>query len=660
MNDGVASNIGMILKQEFDDAAKEREVHEQKWADNLAMYRGKMGDKSETEIIFRIAKTKIEAITARLIDLLFPVSGDLNWGLESTPVPSLGGSIRDQIKQEMISQGQEVTQESFDAAIRAEAKKRAEAMEQEIKDQLAEDNGRIGFRELSRRVIRSGLIYGAGIIKGPLPSKKSKKKWEFVTKQEKDDTGKVVNEYEDWDLQQYEDDESTPYSEAVPIWDCYPDPSATDLTNARYVWQSRLMTRTELLELAERKDFKKDKIVAYIKNFPKGDAEKERMAADDKIQSVGGSAARKQETEYKYRVYERWGYLSGTELIDCGVDVESVLPGDPDGIYDYASNVWIIGNEVIKANKASVKGVPIPFFFFYYNKDETNIWGSGVCDDIGPIQVEINDTIKALKKNTEMSAGPQISVLVSALDASQANKVDQIAANGVWKFDNAEDIQNAFRLWEIPSKATQYIQLVQFYQNFIDELTAPRFISGDGNLKGAGSTMGGLSMLMGALNVNLKELVKNFDDNVTEPFITALYHWNMTLNPKEEIKGDFEIQARGSSSLVAKEVQSERLIKAVEVSSNPKFDGLVKDDDLLRELFKVMGVSMDLVRTAEEVQQYKFDLASQMARATLQAQMEELEKRGIDPGQALAGLFQQTAIQAQQMALPQQQGQVVA
>lgn len=104
-------------------------------------------------------------------------------------------------------------------------------------------------------------------------------------------------------------------------------------------------------------------------------------------------------------------------------------------------------------------------------------------------------------------------------------------------------------------------------------------------------------MLMGAMNINLKELIKSFDDNVTEPFITAFVSLEYAAQSKEEIKGDFEIQARGSSALIAKEVLSNKLVKAVGVSSNPKFDGLVADDDLLRELFKVMDISRDLVRT---------------------------------------------------------------
>ncbi len=89
-SEGIGNNIGVVLRQEFDDAAKDRQVFEEKWSSNLAMYRGKSGDKNDEEIIFRLAKTKIEAITARLIDLLFPASGELSWGIESTPVPTLG------------------------------------------------------------------------------------------------------------------------------------------------------------------------------------------------------------------------------------------------------------------------------------------------------------------------------------------------------------------------------------------------------------------------------------------------------------------------------------------------------------------------------------------------------------------------------------------
>lgn len=651
-NEGIASNIGAALRKEFDEAAKDRAVFEEKWASNLAMDRGKSGDKGDEEVIFRLIKTKIDAMSARLVDLLFPASGELNFQVNSTTVSSLGKKVKDRVFGELIESlgGQQPTKEQFDSAIRAEAKKCAEAMQEEIRDQLSEDSGKIGFREISRRVIRSGLLYGTGILKGPLITKKTRKRWAVIS----DEFGG-----ESWDLEEYQDDEIMPYNEAVSVWDCYPDPSATDISNARYLWQTHLMSRSELLELGKRKAFRGELITRHIKDNPEGDADKDKLDSEDKIRSVAGTQSKTNQNKYRFRVYERWGLLSGKELQDCGVVIED----DPDGIMDYASNIWIIGDKVIKAVIAPVQGISIPYYFYHYSKDETSIWGAGIPDDIGAIQAEINMTIKAMRKNTRRSSVSHISVNTQALDANQADKIDELSEGGIWKFDNADDMNSAFRVWDIPNKAAQFIQIIQFYQNFIDELTAPRFISGDGRTAGAGETARGLSMLMGNMNVNLKELIKNYDDNITEPFITALYHWNMQLNPKDEIKGDLEVQAIGSSSMVAKEILSEQLVKAVEVSSNPKFDGLVKDDDLLRELFKVMDVSRDLVRTPEEYQQYRFEMDLRQARANIQAQVEELEKRGIDPGAALAGLLQQTAMESQQMMTPQQpmqQQQMVA
>lgn len=75
---------------------------------------------------------------------------------------------------------------------------------------------------------------------------------------------------------------------------------------------------------------------------------------------------------------------------------------------------------------------------------------------------------------------------------------------------------------------------------------------GTGACPGAGETASGLSMLMGASNILLKDRVKDFDEYVSAPFIRAMYRFNMQWNPREEIKGDYEVVATGRSRLSAK------------------------------------------------------------------------------------------------------------
>lgn len=81
-------------------------------------------------------------------------------------------------------------------------------------------------------------------------------------------------------------------------------------------------------------------------------------------------------------------------------------------------------------------------------------------------------------------------------------------------------------------------------------------------------TATGMSMLMGAANVALKSTIKNIDDFLLEPLITALFHWNMEYGTNQKSKGDLKIFARGSAALVQKEVQSQRLLQFLSLVSN--------------------------------------------------------------------------------------------
>ena len=74
------------------------------------------------------------------------------------------------------------------------------------------------------------------------------------------------------------------------------------------------------------------------------------------------------------------------------------------------------------------------------------------------------------------------------------------------------------------------------------------YMSGDNATSGAAGTSSGLSMLMGAVNIVIKDLLTSFDEGVTIPFIQALYHWNMQFHADPKIKGDFDIVATGSAS----------------------------------------------------------------------------------------------------------------
>ena len=108
---------------------------------------------------------------------------------------------------------------------------------------------------------------------------------------------------------------------------------------------------------------------------------------------------------------------------------------------------------------------------------------------------------------------------------------------------------------------------------------------------GVGRTASGMSMLMGAAAQNIKAVVRNIDDYLLTPLGKALFAFNMQLNFDEEyVKGDLDVRARGTESLMRNEIRSQRLLQFMQMAQNPAMQPFVKYDYILREI----AASMDL------------------------------------------------------------------
>jgi hypothetical protein len=125
-----------------------------------------------------------------------------------------------------------------------------------------------------------------------------------------------------------------------------------------------------------------------------------------------------------------------------------------------------------------------------------------------------------------------------------------------------------------------------------DESTGiPSYAHGIGGVMGVGRTASGMSMLMGAAAQNIKTVVRNIDDYLLRPLGKALYAFNMQFNFNEDFaKGDLDVFARGTESLMRNEIRSQRLLQFMQMSANPAMASFVKYDYILRE----MAASLDL------------------------------------------------------------------
>ena len=117
---------------------------------------------------------------------------------------------------------------------------------------------------------------------------------------------------------------------------------------------------------------------------------------------------------------------------------------------------------------------------------------------------------------------------------------------------------------------------------------------------GVGRTASGISMLMNAASGGIKTVIKNVDDYLLRPIGESFFSFNMQFDYSPDIKGDLEVKARGTESLMANEVRSQRLMQFLQVASNPALMPFAKFPYIIREIAKSMELDPDKVTNSLE------------------------------------------------------------
>jgi hypothetical protein len=102
--------------------------------------------------------------------------------------------------------------------------------------------------------------------------------------------------------------------------------------------------------------------------------------------------------------------------------------------------------------------------------------------------------------------------------------------------------------------------------------------------------------------------VKAWDDDITSPLIKDFYHYNMENSPKSEIKGDFQVDARGTSALLVKETQSQAIANFINMAGNSQVFApalQIKSLEILRQWARTQSLPSNMVPTDDEWSDYR-------------------------------------------------------
>lgn len=587
------------------DRVNKRRPHEARWIEDLEQYHGRYDGKTAeqlktsglSQVFTNLTRPKTDAMSARLMDLLYPTD-DKNWGIQPTPVPALAQQAKEAASQaQMLIQQAEAmqkqqgadpaqmaeTEAQKNAAVEAsnqlrgvveEARRRSELMAEEIDDQLKESND----QAVSRDVIDCACKLGTGVAKGPITGDRIRKGWQ------KDQTGA-------YSLQMAEGNQ--PGMRYVDIWSFFPDPDVANINDGEGVFERHIWNGKKVRQLAQMQGFDKAAIRRLLVDKPRG-GPPSYMA---ELRSITGESV--QTTGDFYHVWEYTGCLSAEDMLDLAIamgdeDTQNELY-EVDPLKELNAVVWFCQNEVLKFSIYPYDSGECLYSVFNLVKDESSIFGYGIPAIMRDPQRMVNGAVRAMMDNGGLSAGPQFVIDLNRIAPADGNY--KIYPRKIWKPTGEGTIdETVFQVFNIPTMQEALSAIAQMGVEFIDIMTQMPALAQGEQGSGVTKTAQGMAILMNSASVVFRRIVKNYDDDMTTPKIRRFYDWNMQFNEKQEIKGDYQVDARGSSVLLVREMQANNLFNlALQIGGHPEFGMMLKKRELLKMLFKANMIPADEV-----------------------------------------------------------------
>tara|TARA_R110000751_G_scaffold54080_1_gene116565 strand:- start:809 stop:2962 length:2154 start_codon:yes stop_codon:yes gene_type:complete len=434
----------------------------------------------------------------------------------------------------------------------------AKKMEKKIHDQLEESGANKQLRHTSFEM----ALFGTGIMKGPFA---------------------VDKEYPNWDEETGEYDplvKTVPSTSHVSIWNFYPDPDAYSMDEAEYIVERHRMTRSQMRGLKSRPFFREESIDDAIRM---GESYEKKYWEQDMEDDASNTASPE-----RYEVLEFWGFVD-TEILETnGIPIPKELKNTE----QVNVNAWICNDKVLRLVLNPFKPTRIPYYAVPYELNPYSFFGVGIAENMDDTQTLMNGFMRLAIDNAALSGNLIIEVdetnLVPGQDLS-------VYPGKIFRRQGGAPGQGIFGT-KFPNVAGENMQLFDKARVLADESTGfPSFAHGQTGVSGVGRTASGISMLMSAANGSIRNVVKNVDDYLIGPLGRAFFAFNMQFDFDKSIKGDLEVKASGTESLMANEVRSQRLMQFIGVASTPTLQPFVKSDYIIREIAKSMDLDPDKV-----------------------------------------------------------------
>jgi len=605
VDDIQVSSMVDFVSEKYQRSEDYRNNDEERWLRAYRNYRGLYGsdvqftEAEKSRVFIKVTKTKTLAAYGQITDVLFAggkfpinieptelpegVVGDVSFdpkepeqlrdepALDSPygftgdgkelPAGATAQSLNDKLgpltdKLQDIDNLREGVGQTPSAITFSPAMVAAKQMQKKIHDQLEESSASKHLRSTAFEM----ALFGTGVMKGPFAADKEYPNW--------DDEGEYNPIFK-----------TVPQLNHVSVWNFFPDPDAANMDEAQYVIERHKMSRTQLRALKKRPFFRDkviDEAIAAGENYV-------RKYWEDDLTDYSPDTSID-----RFEVLEYWGMCDTELLIDNEIDIPKELKE-----YDeLQANIWICNGKLLRMVLNPFKPAKIPYMAAPYELNPYSFFGVGIAENMDDTQTLMNGFMRMSVDNAVLSGNLLIEVdetnLVPGQDLS-------VYPGKVFRRQGGAPGQAIFGT-KFPNVSQENLQLFDKARQLADESTGlPSFAHGQTGVSGVGRTASGISMLMNAASGSIKTVIKNVDDYLLKPLGEGFFRFNMQFDFDKSIKGDLEVKARGTESLMANEVRSQRLMQFLQVASSQPLAPFAKFQYIIREIATSMGLDPDKV-----------------------------------------------------------------
>lgn len=677
--DNKLSEIADALETQANKQVTLRLPVEERWLRAIRIYHGKYDDQflkglkdaGQSTAYIKVARAKTVALEARLYDLMFPTD-DRNWDISATPVPRLADEVkqaeaRAENAAAAANQAEAAGQDSAqivaagqDEADRANAAKdeiakceqAVKAMREEMDDQLTECK----WPAQTRDSIHDFCLLGPAIQKGPMVNEKTRGTWMPVNRPGNPVEGAQPHDYE---LKQTED--VRPMIRRVNPWNFFPDMSAATIDECEFFFERYLWTKTQLRKMVKTHGFDP----AAVRELLRGDRGKRTVARSNLSNLILLRSLTDDSTGQIAGRFVGWEYHGPLEcdqvctiLRAMGREEEAIAyEKNYDPLTEQRVIVHFCEGVVLKISPLwPLDSGDALYSMANCEEAEGQLFGYGVPTILEDGQDSLNAAWRMALDNGALSVGPQALIAKDEIQPSDGDWT--FRAKKIWWRVKAAvaHAPQSIQFFDIPNNMEEIAMIINLAIQFIDlESGIPQPQAGE-EAKST-PTVGGMAILQSNTNIIFRRIVKNLDDGLIAPSIRRLYDWNMQFSTKPEIKGDMQVDARGTSVLLVKEIQAQNLMLVVtQLMANPTFSAMIKAYPTIQKLFQAMMIKpSEVMITEDEYTKYLDNLAKQpppkqpqeiAAEARIEAAkiMAQVQQQKSETDQLVEELRQRTAM----------------